>query len=73
MKKRQKALFVCTGNSCRSQIAEGLLKHLAPNQFEVFSAERHPSKVHPNAITAMSELSIDISDQTSDSINKYIN
>ena len=73
MEKRQKVLFVCTGNSCRSQIAEGLLRHLAPEQFEVYSAGSHPSKVHPNAITVMSELSIDISDHTSDSINQYVN
>ena len=72
MEKRQKVLFVCTGNSCRSQIAEGLLRHLAPDQFEVYSAGSHPSKVHPNAITVMKELSIDISDHTSDSISQYL-
>ena len=72
MEKRQKVLFVCTGNSCRSQIAEGLLRHLAPDQFDVFSAGSHPSKVHPNAITAMKELSIDISGHTSDSISQYL-
>ena len=72
MEKRQKVLFVCTGNSCRSQIAEGLLRHLAPAQFEVYSAGSHPSKVHPNTITVMKELSIDISDHTSDSISQYL-
>ena len=72
MEKRQKVLFVCTGNSCRSQIAEGLLRHLAPDQFEAYSAGSHPSKVHPNAITVMKELSIDISDHTSDSISQYL-
>ena len=72
MEKRQKVLFVCTGNSCRSQIAEGLLRHLAPAQFEVYSAGSAPSKVHPNAITVMKELSIDISDHTSDSISQYL-
>ena len=72
MEKRQKVLFVCTGNSCRSQIAEGLLRHLAPDQFEVYSAGSHPSKVHPNAITVMKELSINISDHTSDSISQYL-
>ncbi len=72
MDKKRKILFICTGNSCRSQIAEGLLRHLAPDQFDVFSAGSHPSKVHPNAITAMKELSIDISDHTSDSISQYL-
>ena len=72
MEKRQKVLFVCTGNSCRSQIAEGLLRHLAPEKFDVYSAGSHPSKVHPNAITVMKELSIDISDHTSDSISQYL-
>ena len=72
MEKRQKVLFVCTGNSCRSQIAEGLLRHHAPDQFEVYSAGSHPNKVHPNAITVMKELSIDISDHTSDSISQYL-
>ena len=61
MEKRQKVLFVCTGNSCRSQIAEGLLRHLANDRFDVYSAGSHPSRVHPNAITVMKELNIDIS------------
>ena len=73
MEKRQKVLFICTGNSCRSQIAEGLLKKLASNHYEVFSAGSHPSKVHPNAISVMNEWDIDISSQTSDSIKNYLN
>ena len=72
MEKRQKVLFICTGNSCRSQIAEGLLKKLANNHYEVFSAGSHPSKVHPNAISVMKEWDIDISNQTSDSIKDYL-
>ena len=73
MEKRQKVLFICTGNSCRSQIAEGLLKKLANNHYEVFSAGSHPSKVHPNAISVMKEWDIDISSQTSDNIKNYLN
>ena len=72
MEKRQKVLFVCTGNSCRSQIAEGLLRHLANGRFDVYSAGSHPTRVHPNAITVMKELNIDISDHTSDSIHQYL-
>ena len=72
MEKRQKVLFICTGNSCRSQIAEGLLKKLANNHYEVFSAGSHPSKVHPNAISVMKEWDIDSSNQTSDSIKDYL-
>ena len=73
MEKRQKVLFICTGNSCRSQIAEGLLRKLASNHYEVFSAGSHPSKVHPNAISVMKEWDIDISSQTSDNIKNYLN
>jgi len=73
MGKRRKVLFVCTGNSCRSQMAEGLLRNLANNFFEVYSAGTCPSRVHPNAITVMKELNIDISEHTSDSIDCYIN
>ena len=72
MKKRQKVLFVCTGNSCRSQIAEGLLKHMARDRYKVYSAGSHPSRVHPSAITIMKEWDIDISDNSSDSIDQYI-
>ena len=72
MENKQKVLFVCTGNSCRSQIAEGLLRDMANEYFDVFSAGSHPSRVHPNAISVMSEVKIDISDQTSDGIDQYL-
>jgi len=67
--KKEKVLFVCTGNSCRSQIAEGLLRELANDHYEVFSAGSHPSRLHPASVAVMAEWGIDISNQTSDSIN----
>lgn len=66
-------LFVCTGNSCRSQIAEGYMRHYFGDTFEVFSAGLLPSHVNPKAIQVMKEAEIDISDHTSDSINDYLN
>jgi arsenate reductase (thioredoxin) len=56
-------LFLCTHNSSRSQMAEGLLRARAGKQYEVFSAGTHPRAVHPLAIKAMAELGIDISEQ----------
>jgi len=47
---KNKIIFICTGNSCRSQIAKGLFKHEAGDKFEVFSAGSHPSRLHPAAI-----------------------
>ena len=58
---KQRVLFVCTGNSFRSQMAEGLLRHLAVNRFEVFSAGIKPSLVNPYAVKVMAEIGIDIS------------
>ena len=71
MKDKKKVVFICTGNSCRSQMAEGLLRYLAGDRFEVLSAGSHPSKVHPVAIKVMNEVGIDISMHTSDPIDKY--
>jgi len=73
MNKKQKVIFICTGNSCRSQIAEGFLRSITGNLFDVYSAGSHPSKVHPNAVSVMRELNIDISEHTSESIDYYIN
>ena len=73
MVSKQKVLFVCTGNSCRSQIAEGLLNKMAAKYFEVYSAGSHPSRVHPNAISVMREINIDISNHTSNSVVEYLN
>ena len=70
--KGVKVLFICTGNSCRSQMAEGLLRAMAEDQFEVFSAGSHPSRVNPMAIEIMKEIGIDIYNHTSDPIDDYL-
>lgn len=65
-------LFLCTGNSCRSQIAEGFLRHLAGDRYEIFSAGVDPAdRVHPRAITVMQEIGIDISYQSSKSVKEF--
>ncbi len=64
-------LILCTGNSARSQMAEGLFRHAAPPAWQVFSAGTEPSPVRPDAITAMQEIGIDISAQRSKSITAY--
>jgi arsenate reductase len=74
---KTKVLFLCTHNSARSQMAEGLLRHFYGEKYEVFSAGSSPTQVHPLAIKVMVEIGIDISKQTSKSIeefrNKHIN
>ncbi len=69
---KPKLLFLCTGNSCRSQIAEGLLRHLAGDHFEVFSAGVEPSQVHPMSIIVMQEIGVDITSQHSDDVKNYL-
>ena len=70
---RPKVLFLCTGNSARSQMAEGFLRHFAGDQFEVVSAGTKPGVLNPLAVKAMAELGIDISRQTSKSITEFLN
>ena len=72
MTLKKKILFVCTGNSCRSQIAHGLLNNIAGDRFDVFSAGLSPNKVHPMAIEVMKEIDIDISHHTSDHLDDYL-
>lgn len=69
---KKKVLFVCTGNSARSQMAEGLLRHLAGERFEAASAGTHPSVVRPEAITVMRELGVDISGHRSKSLDEFL-
>ena len=66
--KRTRALFLCTNNSARSQMAEGFLVAYGQARFEVYSAGTVPTRVHPLAIKVMSEVGIDISGQRSKSI-----
>ncbi len=68
-----RVLFLCTHNSARSQIAEGLLRHFYGEKYEVFSAGSSPTQVHPLAIKVMAEIGIDISRQTSKSIEEFRN
>ncbi len=68
---KKRVLFLCTGNSCRSQMAEGFLRHLAGNRFEAFSAGTEPSKLHPGAVEAMAEAGVDIAGQRSKGIAEY--
>lgn len=64
--------FLCTGNSCRSQIAEGFGKKYLSDKYDVFSAGIEAHGLNPNAVKAMKEVDIDISTQTSDIIDKEI-
>lgn len=68
----KKILVLCTSNSCRSQIAEGYLKHFAGDRFEVYSAGLEPSVVNSRAIQVMKEYGVDISTYSSDDVNQYI-
>jgi arsenate reductase len=69
MKKR--VLFLCTGNSARSQMAEGLLRHMAGDRFEVYSAGTRPKGLHPRSVEAMKDVGIDISHHLSKDIDEY--
>jgi len=73
MGDKKRVLFLCTGNSARSQMAEGLLRHKAGDRFEVFSAGTHPKGMHPRSIDVMKEIGIDISKQTSKDVASYAN
>jgi arsenate reductase len=68
---KQRVLFLCTGNSARSQMAEGLLRHLAGDRFEVFSAGTRPAGLNPNAVKVMSEIGIDIAGSRSKSVDEF--
>lgn len=67
-----KVLFLCTGNSCRSQMAEGLLREMGKGLYEAHSAGLFPAGVHPRAVEVMGEAGIDISHQSSKSVEDRV-
>ncbi len=71
-KKMKKVLILCTGNSCRSQMAEGLLSSLS-KETKVYSAGTKPEKVNPLAIKVMAKIGIDISENSSNHADEYAN
>ncbi len=71
--KKPAVLILCTGNSCRSHLAEGILRHVAGDLFDVSSAGSKPAGyVHPKAIVVMKEIGIDISGHTSKHMNEFL-
>ncbi|PYS75717.1 MAG: protein-tyrosine-phosphatase [Acidobacteria bacterium] len=71
MGDKKRVLILCTGNSARSQMAEGLLRELGGGRFKVFSAGTRPSNVRPEAVEAMREVGIDIGQQHSKSVDEF--
>jgi arsenate reductase len=71
MAVKKRVLILCTGNSARSQMAEGLLRHDAGERFEVESAGTRPSQVRPEAVAVMRELGIDISGHRSKHVDEF--
>jgi len=70
--KKKTILFVCTHNSARSQLAEGLMRSLYGDSFEVSSAGTKPASVNPFAVKAMAEIGIDITGQTSKNVQEFL-
>src|SRR5215218_4755516 len=72
MIEKKRVLFLCTHNSARSQMAEGLLRNLSGDRFEAFSAGTEATHVRPLAIKAMEEIGVDISGQESETLDRYL-
>ena len=68
---KKSVLFLCTGNSCRSQMAEGLLRHFAGDRFTVDSAGTHPVGLNPGAVDIMKEIGVDISGHRSKQVSEF--
>ena len=68
----KKILFICTGNSCRSQMAEGWMRHIYGDRIKVYSAGTAPHGVDPRALRVMAEKGVNISGQTSNHVEEYI-
>lgn len=72
MKAKKKVLVLCTGNSCRSIIAEALINHFKGDSWQAFSAGVSPSRVHPRSIKTLQELGIDCSDLRSKGVEEFL-
>lgn len=70
--RKRNVLFLCTGNSCRSQMAEAILRRYGGDRFEVYSAGLEPKPVHPMAIEVMREIGIDIGDAQSKDVKQFL-
>ncbi|HLZ34016.1 MAG TPA: arsenate reductase ArsC [Nitrospira sp.] len=68
---KRRILFLCTGNSARSQMAEGWLRHLAGDTFDVFSAGTHPVGLNPGAVETMREVDIDLTSHRSKAVTEF--
>jgi arsenate reductase len=73
MEEKKKILVLCTGNSARSQMAEGILKHITQGEYDIYSAGTRASFVRPEAIKVLAEIGIDISRNRSKSVDEFIN
>src|SRR3954471_2149736 len=73
MSNKVRVLFICTHNSARSQMAEGLLRDMAGERFDVASAGTEATGVRPEAVEAMAEVGIDIGGHTSKTLQRYLN
>ncbi len=69
---KTKVLFLCTGNSARSQMAEALLRHYSDDKFEAYSAGLEPKGINPNTIQVMNEIGIDMSGHSSKGVREYM-
>ncbi len=69
---KPKVLFLCTGNSCRTQMAEAMLRQIAGDRFEITSAGGDPTPIDPEAVEAMREIGIDISDQSPKDVGRFL-
>jgi len=72
MTDKTKLLFLCTGNSCRSQMAEAWARHLKGDLYDVYSAGIETHGLNPNMVKVMAEVGIDVTSQTSDNISQYL-
>ena len=72
MPNKKRVLFLCTGNSARSQIAEGLMRSMAGDHYEAFSAGTSPKGLHPKTIETMQEVGIDVARQRSKDVQEFL-